>query len=67
MATNVKDAEEKLGKEKIKEISEKDWKVAEVPSEEELAQKKSKSPKARNNPNSRANLMQHRKKTPEQT
>jgi hypothetical protein len=66
MAINVKDAEEKLGKEKIKEIAEKDWKVTEVPSEEELAKKESTSPKARNNPNSRANLMQHRKKTPEQ-
>ena len=66
MAINVKDAEEKLGKEKIKEIAEKDWKVAELPSEEELANTKSKSPKARNNPNSRANLMQHRNKTPEQ-
>ena len=66
MAINVKDAEEKLGKEKIKEIAEKDWKIADVPSEEELAKTKSKSPKARNNPNSRANLMQHKKKTPEQ-
>jgi hypothetical protein len=66
MATNIKDAEEKLGKDKIKEIAEKEWKVSEVPSAEELAKKESKSPKARNNPNSRANLMQHRKKTPEQ-
>lgn len=66
MAINVKDAEEKLGKEKIKEIAEKDWKIAEVPTEEELANKKSESPKARNNPNSRANLMQHKKKTPKQ-
>lgn len=66
MAITVKDAEEKLGEEKIKEISEKDWKVVEVPSKEELAKNKSKSPKARNNPNSRANLLQHRKKTPEQ-
>lgn len=63
MATNVKDAEEKLGKEKIEEIAEKDWKVVDVPTEEELSKKESKSPKARNNPNSRANLMQHRKKT----
>lgn len=66
MAINIKDAEEKLGKEKIKEIAEKDWKVVDVPSEEELSNKKSKSSKARNNPNSRANLMQHRKKTPKQ-
>jgi hypothetical protein len=66
MAINVKDAEEKLGKEKIKEITEKDWKVADMPSEEELAKEKSKSPKARNNPNSRKNLAQYNKKTKEQ-
>lgn len=66
MAIDVKDAEEKLGEDKIKEITDKEWKVVDVPSEEELAKKKSKSPKARNNPNSRANLMQHRKKTKKQ-
>jgi len=66
MAINIKDAEEKLGKDKIEEITEKDWKVVDVPSAEELAKKESKSSKARNNPNSRANLMQHRKKTKSQ-
>lgn len=66
MAINVKDAEEKLGKEKLKEITEKEWKVAEPPTEEDLAKEKSKSPKARNNPNSRKNLAQYNKKTKEQ-
>lgn len=66
MAINVKDAEEKLGKEKLNEITDKEWKVADVPSEEELSKEKSKSPKARNNANSRKNLAQYNKKTKEQ-
>lgn len=66
MAINVKDAEEKLGKEKLNEITEKEWKVADVPTEEQLANEKSKSPKARNNANSRKNLAQYNKKTKEQ-
>ena len=66
MAINIKDAEEKLGKEKIEELKKKEWKKAELPSEEELAQEEHKSPKARNNPNSRKNLIQYREKTPEQ-
>lgn len=66
MAINVKDAEEKLGKEKIDELKNKKWKVTDLPSEEELEAQESKSPKARNNPNSRKNLIQYREKTPEQ-
>jgi len=66
MAKNIKDVEEKLGKSKVEEIIEKEWKLAELPSDEELAEEKSKSPKARNNPNSRKNLIQYRKKTTEQ-
>jgi len=66
MAINVKDAEEKLGKDKIKEIAEKDWKVATPPTEEELVKEEPKNPKARNNPNSCKNLAQYNKKTPEQ-
>ena len=66
MAKNVKDAEEKLGKEKVEEIVDKDWKVTELPSKEEIAKEKHKSPKARNNINSRKNLIQYRKKTKEQ-
>jgi len=61
MVRSIKDAEEKLGADKIEEIADKDWKVAELPSEEELASEETKHPKARNNPNSRANLIQYRK------
>lgn len=66
MAINIKDAEDKLGKVKVEEIVEKEWKVVDPPSEEELAQEQHESPKARNNPNSRKNLIQYRKKTKEQ-
>jgi hypothetical protein len=66
MAKNIKDAEEKLGKSKVEEIIEKEWKVVDPPTEEELAAAPKKHPKTRNNPNSRKNLMQYRKKSPEQ-
>lgn len=61
-----KDLEEKLGEEKVEEIINKDWKVAELPSEEELANETPKNSKARNNPNSRKNLVQYRKRTKEE-
>ena len=66
MAVNVKDAEEKLGQEKIEEIVEKEWEVADLPSEEELSQEVHDSPKARTNINSRKNLIQYRKDKPKE-
>lgn len=66
MSINIKDAEEKLGKDKVEAIVEKDWKVAELPSEEQLAAEKSESPKARSNAKSRSNLIQYRKKNKKQ-
>ncbi len=54
--------EDKLGPELIQEIAEKDWKIAELPSEVELSQEQHKSSKARSNVNSRKNLVQYRKK-----
>lgn len=61
-----KSAKEKLGLDLIDEIAEKDWKTAPMPTEEELSKEKHKSPKARNNPNSRKNLMQYRKNKPKE-
>lgn len=58
---DIRPAEEVLGPELIEKIAEKEWKVAELPSEEELAKEKHKSPKARSNPNSRKNLIQYQK------
>lgn len=66
MAKVTKDLEEKIGKDRLEEIVEKDWKVSDLPSEEELKSEKPKNPKARNNPNSRANLVQYRKRTKEE-
>lgn len=66
MTVNVKDAEEKLGKERIEEIVEKEWKTAELPPEEEIVAEKHESPKARNNPNSRKNLIQYQKNKPKE-
>jgi len=63
---DVKDAEKALGDEKIEEIVEREWKTADLPSEEELKKEKHKSPKARNNPNSRANLVQYKKDKPKE-
>lgn len=65
MSTIIKDLEEKLGTEKVEEIVEKEWKVVEPPSEEELAKEEPAHPKARNNPNSRKNLAQYNKRTKE--
>jgi len=63
MATNIKGPKEKLGEEKYQEVIEKDWKVAPLPTEEELAEEEPTSPKARNNLNSRRNLAQYNKKS----
>ena len=63
MSINVKGPKEKLGKEKLQEIVDKDWKVSELPTEEDLAKEKSKSPKARSNANSRKNLVQYGKRS----
>lgn len=59
-----KKIEDVLGEEAVEEIIDKDWKVAELPSEEELEKEKHKSPKARSNVNSRKNLIQYRKNKP---
>jgi hypothetical protein len=64
---DIKYADKALGEEKIKEIVEKEWKVAELPSEEELKAEVKKSPMSRNNPNSRKNLTQYRKDIPVET
>lgn len=65
MSKNVKDIKQKVGAEKVEEILDKEWNTADIPSDEELAQEKHASSKARSNKNSRANLMQYRKdKTP---
>lgn len=63
---DVKDAGKALGDEKIEEIVEKEWKTADLPSEEDLNKEKHKSPKARNNSNSRANLVQYKKDKPKE-
>lgn len=57
--------EEALPKEKINEIVKRKWKVAEVPSKEELAKEKPVSPQARPNQNSRKNLAQYKERTEE--
>lgn len=56
---DVKDAEDKLGPELIAAIAEKEWKTAPLPSEEELKKQEIRSPKTRNNVNSRKNLAQY--------
>ncbi len=65
MSTIIKDLEEKLGKDKVEEIVEKEWKVVEPPTAEELAKEEPAHPKARNNPNSRKNLAQYNKRSKE--
>lgn len=65
MSTVIKDLEEKLGAEKVEEIIEKEWKVVDPPTAEELAKNPSSHPMARNNPNSRRNLAQYNKRTRE--
>jgi len=64
IVVDVETAEEKLGPELIGEIADKEWKTAPLPTEEDLAKEKHKSPKARSNPKSRANLLQYRKDKP---
>ncbi len=65
MSTRIKDLEEKLGTDKVEEIVDKDWKVVEPPTPEELAEEEPSHPKARNNPNSRKNLAQYNKRSKE--
>ena len=61
MVKEEQGVKDKLGPEKYNEIIEKEWSTAEVPTEEELAGEEVKSPKTRNNVNSRKNLVQYRK------
>lgn len=61
-----KSAYEKLGPDLIKEIAEKEWKTASLPPEEEIENEQHDNPKARNNPNSRKNLIQYRKDKPKE-
>lgn len=63
---DVKKADEVLSDERIQEIVDKEWKTAELPSEEQLASEEPSSPKARSNSNSRANLIQYRKDKPKE-
>ena len=65
MPTIKKDLEQKLGSEKVDEILEREWKVAEPPTAEELAAQEQRHPKARNNVNSRKNLAQYRQRSKE--
>lgn len=53
-----------IGENKVDEIINKDWKVADLPTEEDLAKEEHKSPKARSNVNSRKNLVQYQEKKP---
>lgn len=66
MAEKIKGIREKLGEDGYKEVIEKEWKTADLPSEEELAKEEQKNPKARNNINSRKNLIQYRKDKPKE-
>lgn len=66
MSKVIKNLEDVVGKERIDEITDKDWKVTELPSDEQLSEEKSSSPKARNNKNSRKNLAQYNKRTKDQ-
>jgi len=61
---DLEEAEDKLGPELIDKIADKEWKTAKLPTEEELKKEKSKSSKARNNINSRKNLVQYKKNKP---
>jgi hypothetical protein len=55
-----------LSKDKISEIVEKEWKVVELPLDEELEIEENSSPMARSNPNSRRNLAQYNEKRSEE-
>lgn len=59
--------EEKLGPDVIDSIANKEWKTAPLPTEEDLAKEKHKSPKARSNINSRKNLVQFNKNKKKET
>ncbi len=59
------DAKSFHGEEKINELSDKEWKVVDLPSEEEISEKKSTHPNSRNNINSRKNLAQYNKRSKE--
>jgi hypothetical protein len=63
---DVKSAKKILGEEKIEEIVNKEWKTAELPSEEEISNEQSSNPMARNNINSRKNLIQYKKDKPKE-
>lgn len=62
VSTSAKDFH---GEKKIDELSDKEWGVADLPSEEELSEKKSTHPNARSNINSRKNLVQYNKRSKE--
>lgn len=64
---DIKNAKQALGDEKIEELVKKEWKTAELPSKEVLEAEGTKSPMARNNVNSRKNLVQYKKDVPEET
>jgi hypothetical protein len=64
---DIKDAEDVLGKEGIDKIVDKEWKVAELPSEEDIKKEEHESSMARNNVNSRKNLIQYKKNKPKET
>lgn len=64
---DTKSAEEKLGPDTIESIAKKEWKTAPLPTEEDLAKEKHKSPKARSNVNSRKNLVQYNKNKTKET
>jgi hypothetical protein len=66
MITDIKDTKDILGEEKVSEILEKEWKTADLPTEDELANEKHESPMARTNVNSRKNLVQYRKNKPKE-
>lgn len=69
MAKNKKvvstDAKSFHGKEKLDKLSNKEWKVADLPTEEELTKKEFKHPNARKNVNSLKNLAQYNKRSKE--
>lgn len=59
------DAKSFHGKEKLEELSDKEWKVADLPTKEELSKKEFKHPNARKNVNSLKNLAQYNKRSKE--
>ncbi len=59
------DAKSFHGEEKLEELSDKEWNVAELPTKEEISKKKTKHPNARKNVNSLKNLAQYNKRSKE--